>query len=224
MIYLLFVVLLLQNCAISYLDNKKTEYGDNRLYKTDTEYDQRFYTPDNIELLKKELNNKQFDNTNILRHKDAINIENRIEYSKEKNDREIKENVDKYVQNYKEMMEDKENEETKERITSDDYFNLSEYEKTRPVLNIATIKYLDTNNIMPMTKDTVQTFKEYYKNNMEDISSTITTQFNDNIDFDSYKNTDLYNINKDKKIQKHNNIKELTIKTNVKSDDLNKFY
>ncbi len=205
---LLIIILCLQSCSIGYIDSYRTKTSSNSNYNSEYGYDKRFYTQDNISLLTKELNNKQLNNSLVSRD-DAININTRIEYSNDKNTKEIKDIIDSYILNYKSMVDDYEKpHEDNDTIVSKDYFNLSEYDKKRPVMNIAIIKYLETNKIMPMTKEMTKDFINYYSFHSENMTQDASDNFNEEMDRGTYENKDLYKITENKKNIKTNDTPE----------------
>ena len=213
---LLIILLCLQSCSIGYIDRYRTKTSSNSNYNSEYGYDKRFYTQDNISLLTKELNNKQLNNSLISRN-DAINTNKRIEYSNEKNTKEVKDIIDSYILNYKSMVDGYENRhEDNDRIASKDYFNLSEYDKKRPVMNIAIIKYLETNKIMPMTTEMTKDFINYYRFYDDNMSQNASDNFNEEMGHDTYENKDLYKITENKKNIKINDIPEKKDKNNKK--------
>jgi hypothetical protein len=225
---LLVLLLCLQSCSIGYLDRYRTKTSNNSNYSHQYSYDKRFYTKDNISLLTKELNNKQVNNS-LIKRDDAINTNKRIEYSNDKLIKETKDIIDAYIMNYKSMVDDYESQhKDSDRIVSQDYFNLSEYDKKRPVMNIAIIKYLETNKIMPMTDEIAKDFIDYYQFYGDNMTQNASDNFNAEMDNNTYENKDLYKIIENKQNIKINDIaiqeNKLTKNQNENIEGLKQFY
>ncbi len=224
MYIIILAILLISNCTLKNPNSSTpVQRPSNLLYVINGYgYSNRVYSLDNIDLLVKSHNIVQANHL-LTKHENYQDMGDLMEKSLKYESDHTKNKIDDYLESYNEMLSEKSEDESTENKNIDaQYFNLKEYPKKRPPMNIITLQSLAQNGIMPMTQESAVAFHDYYNRNIKFTKNHSNQSFNATADYKASRENVENSSNIEKKVTLPIDKTESQLKNQLLSNNKNK--